>query len=233
MASSFRRDLPMRLLHLLLPSLDPAASAAFYRDVLELPLHGTRVRAGWSEIELVPASGAVGCLHLAFNVPHARFGAAVEWLAARVPLLRDPLGEARFRLDGAWQSESVYFAGPDGAVLELIGRRALDNASPRNGPFSGAEIQCLSEVGLPSADVAAVMRSLANHFDARPLGGEASPDFAPLGDHQGLLIVVERQRRWFPERRQLPWARGLRLTVSARQPGLRLRDAEGWELVAA
>ncbi|MDG2523843.1 hypothetical protein P6166_00515 [Stenotrophomonas sp. HITSZ_GD] len=223
----------MRLLHLLLPSLDPAASAAFYRDVLELPVDGQRVRAGWSTIDLVPANGAVGCLHLAFNVPPPRFAAAAEWLAARVPLLRDPLGQARFRLEGAWQSESVYFAGPDGAVLELIARRALGEGARRDGPFNGAEIQCLSEVGLPSADVAAVTRSLGNHFDARPLGGEASDEFAPLGDHLGMLIVVERRRRWFPERRQLPWAQGLRLTVSGRQPGLRLRDAEGWELVAA
>jgi len=222
----------MRLLHLLLPSLDPAASAAFYRDVLDLPVHGHRVRAGWSDIELVPAADAVGCVHLAFNVPHARFEAAAAWLAARTPLLRDPLGQARFRLDGAWQSESVYFTGPDGAVLELIARRPLGDTTRHTGVFRGAEIQCLSEVGLPSADVATVTRSLGNHFDARPLA-PASEAFAPLGDHDGLLIVVERRRRWFPEQRRLPWARGVRLTVSGRQPGLRLGDAEGWEILAA
>lgn len=222
----------MRLLHLLLPSLDPAASAAFYRNVLDLPVQGCRVRAGWSEIELVPAVDAVGCVHLAFNVPWPRFEAAAAWLAARVPLLRDPLGKARFPRDGAWQSESVYFAGPDGAVLELIARRPLGGRIRHDGPFSGAEIQCLSEVGLPSADVATVTRSLGNHFGAHPLA-PASAEFAPLGDHEGLLIVVASQRRWFPERRQRPWARGLRLTVSGRQPGLQLRDAEGWELLAA
>ena len=38
-------------------------------------------------------------------------------------LLHAPDGQARFALARGWQSESVYFAGPDGAVLELIARR--------------------------------------------------------------------------------------------------------------
>ncbi|MCC8554845.1 hypothetical protein [Xanthomonas hortorum] len=44
---------------------------------------------------------------------------------------------------------------------------------------------------------------------------------------------ADQARRWFPQQRQLPWADGLRIRVDAPQPGLRLRDAQGWELLAA
>ncbi|MEE7548051.1 hypothetical protein HF319_14290, partial [Xanthomonas sp. Kuri4-1] len=80
----------MRLMHLLLPTLDPASTRAFYRDVLQLPVSGDGVRIGWSTLEPVAAERAVGSLHLAFNVAPDRFAAATAWLRERVPLLADP-----------------------------------------------------------------------------------------------------------------------------------------------
>ncbi|WP_068817180.1 glyoxalase/bleomycin resistance/dioxygenase family protein, partial [Xanthomonas translucens] len=147
----------MRIVQLSLPASDPAASAAFYRDVLQLPVAATQVRIGWSLLDLVAANVEVGSVHLAFNLPHARFDAACAWLSWRVPLLHDPLGESRFVLDAAWQSQSLYFAGPDGAVLELIARKPLPVHATAAGAFSAAELLCISEIGLPSAQVPAVV----------------------------------------------------------------------------
>lgn len=225
----FDRVTGMRLLHLTQPCHDPSAVAEFYRQILQLPVRGTRVQVGWSEIELISSADAIGCLHLAFNVAPARFAAAVRWLAARRPLLRDRQGRQRFALADNWQSESVYFAGPDGAVLELIARRRLPSPPPVQGPFHGRELLCVSEVGLPSTDVTAVTNSLGNHFRVEPLA-PATAKFAPLGDDEGLLIVVEARRRWFPEQRQLPWARGVQLHLQGPPVGLQLADAQGWEL---
>lgn len=221
---------PMRLLHVSLPVRDPAAAAAFYRQVLGLPVEGRCVRAGWSRIELVPGRQGAGSAHLAFNIPPGRFDAAVDWLWQRAALLGDPGGRRRFRLDGAWRADSVYFAGPDDAVLELIARAPLGPRPARTGAFDPGEILCLSEIGLPSANVPAVVEA-ARTFGAAPLA-PATDDFAPLGGHRGLLIVVDRERPWFPERRRAPWARGVRVVLSGPRPGLRLRDAEGWEAVA-
>src|SRR5688572_16997582 len=125
----------MRITQLSLPASDPAASAAFYRDVLQLPVVATQVRIGWSLLDLLLADAEIGSMHLAFNIPPARFDAACDWLSRRVPSLRDPLGEVRFALDAAWQSQSVYFAGPDGAVLELIARRPLPAQAVADGAF--------------------------------------------------------------------------------------------------
>lgn len=222
----------MHLRHLLLPCLDPALTRRFYRDVLQLPLHGDTVHIGWTTLDCVQAQHPVGSVHLAFNVAPSRFEAAARWIGARATLLADPQGRQRFALDGVWQSQSVYFAGPDGAVLELIARAALHDVATGKGEFHGEELLCLSEIGLPSNDVDAVTSSVAHHFGVQPFA-PAVEGFAALGDDHGLLIVVDQRRRWFPQQRQLPWADGLRVCVDAPQPGLRLRDAQGWELLAA
>lgn len=222
----------MHLRHLVLPCLDPDLTLRFYRDVLQLTPHGNSVRIGWSTLECVQAQHPVGSMHLAFNVAPSRFEAAAHWIGARATLLSDPQGRQRFALDGVWQSQSVYFSGPDGAVLELIARNALQQAATGQGAFHGEELLCLSEIGLPSNNVATVIRSLGHHFGVQPFA-PAVDGFAALGDDHGLLIVVDQARRWFPQQRQLPWADGVRVSVDAPQPGLHLRDAQGWELLAA
>jgi len=221
----------MRITRLSLPASDPAASAAFYRDVLQLPVAATQVRIGWSLLDLVAANAAVGSAHLAFNIPAARFDAACAWLSRRVPLLRDPLGESRFALDAAWQSQSVYFAGPDGAVLELIARKPLPAHAIADGAFSASELLCISEIGLPSAQVPAVAAAAQQRMGLPPFM-PVSDAFAPLGDHEGLLIVVDAQRRWFPEQRQLPFAQGVRVVIEGVRGGQVLRDAAGWQVMS-
>ncbi|EKU26639.1 VOC family protein [Xanthomonas graminis] len=224
----------MRIVQLSLPCSDPVASAAFYRDVLQLPVAASQVRIGWSQLELV-ATTNVGSVHLAFNIASARFAAACDWLSRRVPLLCDPLGESlgesRFALDAAWQSQSLYFAGPDGAVLELIARKPLPVHATAAGAFSAAELLCISEIGLPSAQVPAVVAAAQQRLGLPPFV-PVSDVFAPLGDHEGLLIVVDAQRRWFPEQRQLPFAQGVRAVVAGVRGGQMLRDPAGWEVVS-
>ncbi|MEG0182435.1 MAG: VOC family protein [Stenotrophomonas sp.] len=223
----------MRLLHLALPVSDVAAVASYFRDVLQLQVDGDRVRIGWSTIQLLPAEGvAVGGVHLAFNVPDNRFADAIAWLRARTSLQRSPEGIDYFALESNWQSQSVYFTGPDGLILELIGRRRLP-AGDRSGDFHGSEMTCLSEVGLPSHDVDAVREQASQRFGLQPLS-KPSPQFAPMGDDDGLLIVVAADRRWFPEQKDLPNAQGLELTVGDISGSGELRDAAlGWRVQAA
>jgi hypothetical protein len=83
--------------------------------------------------------------------------------------------------DGA---RAVYFRDPAENVVELLAR-----------PEPRPELT-LAEVGLPVDDVAAAVNALAQ------LGLEPYRDwdesFAPLGDADGLLIVVRTGRGWLP-----------------------------------
>lgn len=227
----------MRITRITLPSVDVDACVAFYRDVMQLPVEGRLVRVGWTTLEIVPATADTGSVHLAFNVSPRRFEAAFSWLRERALLLRDPMDEERFRLGGAWRSDSVYFAGPHDAVLELIARDALadtfDDAYEDgvDGPFHGMEIACVSEVGLPTDDVPALVRDMVTRFGIAPFG-ESSDLFAPLGDHEGLLILVDRDRRWFPDLRRVPGALGLHVTLEGAMPTGHFADANGWLLTA-
>lgn len=223
----------MRLLHLTLPVSDVATVAAYFHDVLQQRVVGNHVHIGWSTIELQAAGDhPVGGVHLAFNVPDNRFGEAMAWLRERTPLQRNPEGIDYFALESSWQSQSVYFTGPDGLILELIGRRRLP-ASAREGVFHGSELTCLSEVGLPSHDVDAVREQSSQRFGLQPIS-PPSPQFAPMGDDEGLLIIVAADRRWFPEQKDLPNAQGVQLQVGDVSGSGELRDAAlGWRVWAA
>ncbi len=223
----------MRIQQIVIPVTDVEAAAAWFAEVLQLPVEGATVTIGWSRIVLQAATQpGDGVVHLAFNVPDNRFAAAEAWLRQRVPLQRNAEGDDYFALPGNWLSQSIYFAGPDAMILELIGRRRLP-ASSATGPFHGDELTCVSEVGLPSDDVVALEHQIAQQFGLAPLS-PSSPHFAPLGDDEGLLIAVASDRCWFPEQRQLPSARGLEVTLTDVPDAASMKDAaQGWQLRSA
>lgn len=180
----------------------PDLTGRFYRDILQLPLHGKSVRIGWSTLECVQAQQPVGSVHLAFNVAPSRFDAAAHWIGTRSALLAAQYGRQRFQLGGVWQSQSVYFDGPDGAVLELIARQALQHQVTGQGNFHGEALLCLSEIGLPSNTVGVVTSSVAHHFGARRAGqrGRTATGAAParctgLGIAGGVIAHAARLMR--------------------------------------
>jgi hypothetical protein len=81
-------------------------------------------------------------------------------------------------------ARAVYFRDPEQNVVELLAR-------PRPRP----ELT-LAEVGLPVGDVPAAVEALAA-VGLEPYD-EWSDHFAPLGDADGLVIVVRVGRGWFP-----------------------------------
>lgn len=220
----------MRIEQLLLPVTDIAATARYFQDTLQLGVTDADVRVGTTRISLREAPRHVsGAVHLAFNVPDNRFAAAAAWLRERTPLQCSPEGRDYFALESSWQSQSVYFTGPDGLILELIGRRRLPD-SAQQGPFHGSELTCVSEVGLPVSDVPSTQRALTQTFGLQPLS-DPSDAFAPMGDDDGLLIVVNAQRRWFPEQKDLPGAHGIEVLIDGGYPGAVVQDPmHGWSV---
>src|SRR5919201_46562 len=83
--------------------------------------------------------------------------------------------------DGA---RAVYFRDPEENIVELLAR-----------PEPRPELS-IAEVGLPVDDVPAAVDALAT-LGLGPYD-EWDDTFAPLGDADGLLIVVRPGRAWFP-----------------------------------
>jgi catechol-2,3-dioxygenase len=203
-----------------LPVSDAVEAARFYGDVLGLPTRTSggvvEVEVGLSVLLLLPGSVEPGAYHCAITIPEDRFAEAKAWLQARVPLLeRDGLDE--FTLRVPWNSQSLYFAGPDGILLELIARHDLPASSP-SGRFTGADLLRISEIGLAVPDVPAAVATLQNAFGLSVFG-TAAAEFTPLGDHDGLLIVVRQGRPWFPTRTVRPSLGPITVTVELPRGG--------------
>jgi catechol 2,3-dioxygenase-like lactoylglutathione lyase family enzyme len=82
-------------------------------------------------------------------------------------------------------ARAVYFRDPEENVVELIAR-----------PQARPEL-ALAEVGLPVEDVAGAVDVLERELGLHAYD-ESDDRFAPLGDDDGLLIVVRVGRGWFP-----------------------------------
>lgn len=82
-------------------------------------------------------------------------------------------------------ARAVYFRDPEENVVELIAR-----------PQARPEL-ALAEVGLPVEDVAVAVDTLERGLGLQPYD-DWDETFAPLGDDDGLLIVVRAGRAWFP-----------------------------------
>jgi hypothetical protein len=95
-----------------------------------------------------------------------------------------------------WNAQSVYFKDADGNILEFIARYNLSDKK-YSRPFVVSDIFSLSEAGVPVDDTAAFVSTLKQQTDAAVWKVYGS-DFVPVGDEEGLLIVVKQPRDWFP-----------------------------------
>ncbi|MFK3669353.1 VOC family protein [Leifsonia aquatica] len=188
----------MRILEVAFGCSDLDIAEEFYGSLLGMRTVRARssltVEAGWTTIVLTAGRIQHGAQHLAFTIPRNRFRDAKTWLTDRVPLLRTDDGD-EFECAEAWNARSLYFEGPDGVILELIVRRQLSNDSAQ--PFSGADILGVSEVGVPVSNVTQFVDAAAVQLGLRPYH-QGGPSFQPIGDTDGLLILVQEGRTWFP-----------------------------------
>lgn len=178
---------------------DAAAAADFYETVLGLPVarepDAAVVQVGTTRMTLRNNPATRGVHHLAFTIPSNKFDAAKTWVSERAEVMSQG-GQDEFEYDAGWNARSFYFSGPNGSVLEIIIRRDLDNAVA--GDFGSGDLLCISEVGVAVPDVLATAGMLAAEAGVAPYGLEPRDRFAPVGDIDGLIILVSPERTWFP-----------------------------------
>jgi catechol-2,3-dioxygenase len=176
----------MRLTHVSLPVADPARTARWFADVLGVGPDLLTLREG----------PVVGVHHLAFSVANGTFATTKEWLRDRVDLMAVD-GQDEFEGPGSWNSRSLYFEGPEGAVLELIARRDLPDL-PHVGVAPTNPILGLSEVGIAVPHVQAAAEVLQAELGVPAYDEAPSATFAAVGGVHGMLILVAEGRTWFP-----------------------------------
>jgi catechol 2,3-dioxygenase-like lactoylglutathione lyase family enzyme len=190
----------MKILNVSITVRDLEKSAQFYRDILLLPVEatptGAEVTIGSSRLTLTTGDGFEGVHHLAFGILPSEFELAHEWLARRVTLLQADGSEVILGSDD-WKSRSLYFLGPGGIILEFIARDADGSVMTSKG--KNPHMLSISEVGVGVEDVLDTVATLSEDL-AIPNFYDLSSSFASMGSHDGLLIVVQRDRLWFPNK---------------------------------
>ncbi len=177
----------------------PAILGEFYRDtlglhVLESDDERLEVQAGTTRLVFRQRPpDRSGIYHIAFNVPENRLNDAIRWLIERVPIVENT-GETSIYSFDSWNAHAVYFYDSAGNILEFIARHDLPNAS--SAPFDGEQILSISEIGLVTDNVPALAREIESATGIGPYR-PGSDSFAPIGDENGLFIVVETGREWF------------------------------------
>jgi catechol-2,3-dioxygenase len=172
----------------------------FYANLLKLPVSLTasrlEVRAGKTSIFFQQvAPDFDGAYHFAFNIPENHFRSAKEWMENRVSLLKDDNAEDEF-VSESWNTHTLYFKDPAGNVLELIARHNLKNAA--DGNFDSNQILNVSEIGIASDDVIGFTDELCRRLNISVFNQEPEDTFTAIGDDNGLLIIVKKDRIWFP-----------------------------------
>lgn len=209
----------MRIREVAISTTDLDAAANFYRAVLELPVvadgdHVT-VEIGLSTLVLTRGETFAGAHHLAFGISPDDFGLARKWLGRRVELIAANGSEIIAGPPG-WDSRSVYFRGPDGIVLELIARAADAGVAPGTG--KAPRLLSISEVGIGVPDVQQAVSELAETYGLDAFTPRL-PAFTPVGDHDGLIILVDRERIWFPTEADLPARAPVSVRIDAPKGG--------------
>ncbi|MBG6192394.1 hypothetical protein IWX64_003366 [Arthrobacter sp. CAN_A212] len=198
-----------------------SAAAEFFESVLGLAVKkvpgAAVVRIGKTLLDLTKNPEAQGDHHFAITIPSNKFAEAKQWLQQRTMLLAT-VDADEFECSSAWNARSLYFSGPDRSVLELIIRRDLDNATP--GPFSSDDLLCISEVGVASADVLGLTKSLDEAASVPPYGAGPVGSFSPVGDPDGLLILVSPGRAWFPTTESLATTSPITVEATGHRPGI-------------
>lgn len=176
-----------------------AAQRAFYSEILGLPVVDSSDTAFTLQIGTSRLTFEQGhddaTYHFAFNIPENQIEAGAQWLEQFVPLLT--LNDQKIFNFVSWNGHSVYFFDPAGNIGELIARHGLSNAS--EAEFGAHSWLNVSEVGLVTTDVRAIVAQLQADLDLPVYDGEGSDSFTAVGDEAGLLIVVSAGRIWYPE----------------------------------
>lgn len=199
-------------------------TASFYANVLGLAVKsgadGVEVTVGTTRLELIEGPAAEGDHHFAFTIPANKFLEAKKWIQERADLLGVP-GADEFECSPAWNARSLYFSGPDRSVLEFIIRRdlATATATATAEPFSSTDLLCISEVGVAVSDVPDAVARLNGDAEVAPYGGSPSDTFAPVGDANGLLILVAPGRAWFPTGDRVARESPITITAVGGRPG--------------
>ncbi|QMW04998.1 VOC family protein [Spirosoma foliorum] len=188
----------MKILELDLYTNNLEAIRLFYVGRLGLPLLSRSVAhltvlVGFTQLTFQLVDKPVAPYHVAINVPCDSLDVLMYYYDLDYLSTQEPGKTIAYFPD--WRAKACYFYDPCGNLLEFIARTDLNLNDP-NLTFSDL-FQCVSEIGLPTQDVAYTAREIQRRFRVEQFC-KTKPilDFNALGDDNGLFILAKLGRTW-------------------------------------
>ncbi|MBB2148718.1 VOC family protein [Pedobacter gandavensis] len=173
----------------------------FYNQILNMATldrteNEVSFQVGRTKLSFVGATADQPVYHIAFDIPKNKLVEAYEWLKLRTVIL-PVTPESNFSNFELWNAKSFYFHDNNKNLLELICRCDLENESEQ--PFDGSSILAISEIGLVADDVPFLAETLMSKYGLEIYEKQPAHDnFTVLGDENGLFILVNQDRDWYP-----------------------------------
>ncbi|OXA90440.1 VOC family protein [Flavobacterium hercynium] len=191
----------MKLEHIQIQTNDIQKTADFYSNVLELQIleqnsKSVTIQAGASILKFTENTQFDSTYHFAFNIPENKLKEAIQWCQNKVGLLliEDQSVVATFE---NWNANAVYFYDNNKNLLEFIARNDLNNSS--TAIFNSKLILNISEIGIVDENPFQLGQKLnTKHGLDFFTKNQNSEFFSALGDDEGLLIIVQPKRNWYP-----------------------------------
>ena len=191
----------MKLQQIQIQTKDLEKTAAFYQGILGLSIieknsNSITIKAGNSILKFIENSTFNSIYHFAFNIPENKLDQAIEWCKSKVDLIviEDQNVIANFE---TWNANAVYFFDNNGNLLEFIARHDLENATPES--FDSKSILNISEIGIVTENPLELGNQLIKKHALEFFSKNANCEvFSALGNDEGLLIMVQPNRNWYP-----------------------------------
>lgn len=191
----------MKIHHIELLSDDLKATEHFYTEILgfvvqEKNTASLSFQIGTTKLTFRQSYQQKPFYHFTFNIPCNQIQEALVFLAKRVALMEAEPNQYIVDFE-RWNAQSCYFYDNNGNILECIARFDLHNE--RISTFDNQSFLCISEISLVADDVSLFAETIANKYPI-PLFEKAikQDNFAALGDDNGLILIAQTGRKWYP-----------------------------------
>ncbi|MBK8984448.1 MAG: VOC family protein [Ignavibacteria bacterium] len=173
----------------------------FYSDVLGFKKINTgsgsiSYRTGKSVLIFNESDNLKPKYHFAFNIPCNKLTEAFDFISERIDIIKNP--DDDFITDFVnWNAKAFYFYDNNRNILEFIVRYDLNNESDKI--FNSKSVQSISEIGIVTDEPLKLADSLIKENQLYYFSkGPKRPDFAALGDDNGLIVISNPDRNWYP-----------------------------------
>jgi len=191
----------MNILEIEIQTDDLIETENFYTGILGLKLvrkgqNSISYSAGKSILTFIKSNTTNPKYHFAFNIPNNKLHEAIVWMNSKLNLIEnDETGIiANFE---SWNANAIYFYDNNNNIVEFIARFDLYNAT--NKPFDILSILSISEIGIVTDEPLKLAEDLIElngfYFFEKSTKSEK---FAALGNDNGLFIIAETNRKWYP-----------------------------------